>query len=119
MKTHSQIGYDILSKGDSPLFKLAAEIALYHHEKWDGTGYPYGLAGEVIPESARIVAIADVFDALSMRRPYKEPWLLEHILPTLNDLAGSHLDKRLVNAFISIIPQILAIKVEWDSHTPT
>lgn len=69
MRTHCKIGYDILSKCDEPVFALAAEIALYHHEKWNGDGYPMGLTGKDIPESARIVAIADVFDALTMTRP--------------------------------------------------
>jgi putative two-component system response regulator len=110
MKQHSRIGYDILSKSHAPLFKLAAEIALNHHEKWDGSGYPNGLAEEAIPESARIVAIADVFDALCMRRPYKEPWPLDRILPKLQELAGNHLDKRLVTIFIDIMPQILEKK---------
>ena len=72
MKRHPQIGYDILSRSSAPLFRLAAEIALYHHAHWDGNGYPAGLAGERIPESARIVALADVFDALTTQRPYKD-----------------------------------------------
>lgn len=117
MKRHPHIGYDILSKSKSPVFQLAAEIALNHHERWDGNGYPNSLAGEAIPESARIVAIADVFDALSMRRPYKEPWPMERILPTLQELAGSHLDKQLVSIFIDIMPRILEIKAEWDSRS--
>ena len=69
MKTHLRIGHDILVMSAAPVFYLATEIALRHHEKWDGSGYPDGLAGEAIPESARIVALADVFDALSMKRP--------------------------------------------------
>ena len=72
MKTHSQIGYDILSKSDAPIFRMASEIALRHHERYDGSGYPGGLAGDSIPESARIVALADVFDALSMKRPVQK-----------------------------------------------
>lgn len=115
MKQHSQIGYDILNTSNVPLFQLAAEIALNHHERWDGSGYPNGLAGENIPESARIVAIADVFDTLSTRRPYKEPWPLERILVTLEELAGNHLEERLVTVFIKILPQILEIKAKWDS----
>ena len=114
MRTHSRIGSDILSKSDAPLFKLAAEIALNHHEKWDGTGYPNGLAGEEIPESARIVAIADVFDALSTRRPYKEPWPLDRIVQTLNESAGSHLEKRLIEAFMQILPGILETQGRWE-----
>lgn len=115
MRTHSVIGNDILTKSDAPLFKLAAEIALSHHEKWDGSGYPNGLTGENIPESARIVAIADVFDALSMRRPYKEPWPLDRILQTLEESAGSHLDRRLVDAFMRILPQILETRAQWNA----
>lgn len=114
MKQHSRIGFDILNKSDAPVFKLAAEIALNHHEKWDGSGYPSGLSQEEIPESARIVAVADVFDALSMERPYKPAWSLDRILKTLDEMAGSHLEKRLVEAFMSIMPQILEIKAEWD-----
>lgn len=115
MRTHSRIGYEILCKSDAPIFQLAAEVALSHHERWDGTGYPDGLAGENIPESARIVAIADVFDALSMKRPYKDAWPLDRILATLQESAGSHLEKRLVDTFTSILPRILALKEFWDA----
>ena len=113
MKTHSQIGHDILSKTQNPVFKMAAEIALYHHEKWDGSGYPHGLSGEAIPESARIVAIADVFDALTTKRPYKEPWTLEQTLNVMRQSTGSHLDPRLMEIFLSIMPEILTIKATW------
>jgi putative two-component system response regulator len=118
MKQHPRIGYDILSTSHAPLFKLAAEIALSHHEKWDGSGYPNGLVGENIPEPARIVAIADIFDALSMRRPYKESWTLDLILSTMNEYADKHLEKRLVDAFFSVLPQVLEIKEEWGRHVP-
>ncbi len=114
MKTHTRIGYEILSKSDAPLFCLAAEIALHHHEKWDGSGYPEGLSGSAIPESARIVAIADVFDALSMKRPYKEPWKLQEILDYMGQGAGIHFDPELIKLFLDILPQILEIKSEWD-----
>ncbi len=114
MKTHSIIGYRILSKSSSPLFQMAARVALHHHERWDGGGYPEGLAGKAIPECARIVAIADVFDALTMRRPYKEPWPVADALATLRENAGSHFDPDLVAAFIQIIDEILAIKEVWD-----
>ncbi len=116
MQTHARIGYGILCQSDAPVFRLAAEIALRHHERWDGTGYPDGLAGVEIPESARIVAIADVFDALSMRRPYKEPWPLERILDTLRDSSGSHFEPRLVEAFLDMLPRILEIKTFWDER---
>jgi len=116
MRTHSQIGHDILRKSDSPLFRVAAEIALHHHEKWDGSGYPSGLVGEAIPESARLVALADVFDALSTRRPYKEAWPIERVVETIKEGSGSHFEPRLVDAFLDILPEIVAIKAEWDAR---
>jgi cyclic di-GMP phosphodiesterase len=116
MKTHCDIGYRILSKNDAPLFALAAEVALGHHEKWDGSGYPHGLAGTVIPESARIVAVADVFDALSVKRPYKEAWPPERVLATLDEGAGKHFEPRLIAIFRRIIPTIQALKVHWDAR---
>ncbi|MBP0645178.1 HD domain-containing protein, partial [Mycobacterium tuberculosis] len=75
---------------DAQVFQLAAEVALRHHEKWDGSGYPDGLKGDAIPESARIVALADVFDALSMKRPYKDPWPIEKILEHIRGSKGTH-----------------------------
>ena len=95
---------------------LAAEVALNHHEKWDGSGYPQGLKAEEIPESARIVAIADVFDALTMKRPYKEAWSIETAFDVLVKDSGTHFDKRLVDLFILIKEEILAIKAYWDTR---
>ncbi|MCK9607759.1 MAG: response regulator [Methylomonas sp.] len=115
MKTHPRVGSEILAKSDASVFRMAAEIALRHHEKWNGSGYPDGLVGDAIPESARIVAVADVFDALSMKRPYKEPWPLERILAALDEGSGSHFEPRLVETFKSILPSILEIKVSWDA----
>lgn len=114
MKTHSKIGQDILCQSENPVFKMAAEIALCHHERWDGSGYFNGLAGEEIPESARIIAIADIFDALTMNRPYKEPWPIDKAFESIRQDSGSHLDPRLVEIFIEIKPRILEIKDEWD-----
>ena len=114
MMTHARMGHSILSKSRSPLFQMAAEIALRHHEKFDGSGYPDQLAGEQIPESARIVAIADVFDALASKRPYKEAWPLDRVLQTLQEGAGHHFDPRLVDRFVSIMPEIIAIKSLWE-----
>jgi putative two-component system response regulator len=113
MKTHSRIGYDILIKGHAPLFQMAAEIALHHHERWDGSGYPDSLSGESIPEASRIAALVDVFDALSMKRPYKEAWPVDQVIATIQESAGSHFDPKLVDIFISILPQILNIKAVW------
>lgn len=97
------------------VLELAAEVALSHHEKWDGAGYPEGLTSERIPESARIVAIADVFDALSMKRPYKEAWPLDRVLATLSESAGTHLEPRLVQAFQAALPKVLELKAYWDA----
>ena len=113
MKTHSEIGYNILSKSDNPVIKMAATIARHHHEKWDGTGYPMSLAGDDIPEAARIVAIADVFDALTSKRPYKEPWSVEKALSIMQENAGSHLDPNLLAIFLKIMPEVLQIKAKW------
>ncbi|SDG96927.1 response regulator [Roseospirillum parvum] len=116
MHTHPRVGSEILGRSDSPLFVLAAQIAEHHHEKWDGTGYPDGLAGEAIPQAARIVALCDVFDALTMRRPYKEPWPVERALQTIHDGRGRHFDPELVDLFDSIRPEILTIKAAWDAR---
>lgn len=112
MQTHAVIGHKILSESTAPILQMAATIALHHHERWDGSGYPAGLAGESIPEMARIVAIADVFDALSMTRSYKEAWPLERAMEALTDGAGTHFDPRLVEHFTHILPQILVIRDE-------
>ncbi|AUH52246.1 two-component system response regulator [Chromobacterium sp. ATCC 53434] len=115
MKTHPRIGH-ILIRSEAPVFRLAAEVALRHHEKWDGSGYPDGLKALAIPESARIVALADVFDALTMRRPYKEAWSLEMALDALQKGCGTHFEPRLVEMFQSILPHILEIKDSWDER---
>ncbi len=96
-----------------PIFQMAADIALRHHERWDGTGYPDGLKGADIPVSARIVALADVFDALTMVRPYKPAWPLDKVLATIHDSAGSHFDPAAVQAFDSVLERICKIKSDW------
>ena len=101
MRQHTLIGYDILKGSASPLIQLGAEIALSHHERWDGGGYPYGLKGEAIPLSGRIVAVADVFDALTSTRCYKTPWTLEAARDYLQSGKGLHFDPRCVDAFTS------------------
>jgi putative two-component system response regulator len=116
MKTHSRIGHEILSKSEAPIFQMAAEIALYHHEKWDGSGYPAGLSGTAIPESARIIALADVFDALTMKRPYKDTWSVEKALETMQADSGTHFDPRLLDLFVSISPQTIQIKEKWSTQ---
>lgn len=117
MRTHPAIGAAILGKSQAPVFRLAAEVSLRHHEKWDGSGYPDGLAGVAIPESARIVALADVFDALSMRRPYKEPWSIERISAHIDASSGVHFEPRLVDLFHAILPRLLQIRAQWEEKS--
>jgi putative two-component system response regulator len=119
MRSHARIGYDILRKSDAPVFQLAAEIALSHHEKWDGSGYPNGLAGLDILESGRLVAVADVFDALTMKRAYRDAWPLDRVLATLKEGSGSHFDPAMLDAFFGILPAILDIQAHWDSRAQT
>ncbi|MDM8536177.1 response regulator [Desulfobacterales bacterium HSG17] len=116
MRTHSYIGYKILKKSDSPIFTMAAEVTYFHHEKWDGTGYPRQLKADQIPESARIVAIADVFDALTMKRPYKEEWPFDEAFSEIRNSAGTHFDPTLVDCFCSIKDEITGIKEKWTEN---
>ena len=118
METHARIGYDILSRNEAPLFRLAAAIALHHHERWDGSGYPVGLAHGAIPECARIVAIADVFDALTTWRSYKVAWSVDRALATIGQSAGEHFDPQLAARFLVIAPRILEIKDRWQESDP-
>ena len=113
MRRHPEIGVEIIGEHPSGVLQLAREIALAHHEKWDGSGYPRGLAGEAIPLSARIVAIADVFDALTTRRPYKEPWPVQDALDHIAAQAGKHFDPALVALFAPLLPQLLEIRARW------
>ncbi|MGH2573011.1 MAG: HD domain-containing phosphohydrolase [Actinomycetota bacterium] len=102
MKTHSAIGAQILAGSRVPLLQLAEEIALNHHERWDGSGYPKGLRGEAIPLAARIVAVVDVFDALTHERPYKEAWSEHDALEEIRKQSGKHFDPRVVEAFLVV-----------------
>ncbi|KTG22383.1 two-component system response regulator [Pseudoalteromonas sp. XI10] len=115
MKQHALIGAKILENSTSPLLQLAHKLALEHHEKWDGTGYPYGLKGEEISIEGRIVTIADVFDALTSKRPYKKAWSVEEALDLLKDEAGKHFDPQLVDLFIGQIDSIIEIKNTYTS----
>ena len=113
MRRHPEIGVEIIGEHPSGVLQLAREIALAHHEKWDGSGYPRGLAGEAIPLSARIVAIADVFDALTTRRPYKEPWPVQEAMNHIAAQAGKHFDPALVALFAPLLPQLLEVRARW------
>ncbi len=110
MKQHAVIGFEILSSGSSSLMQVAAAIAHTHHEKFDGSGYPRGLVGEAIPLFGRIVAVADVFDALTSERPYKKAWSIEAAVQLLNDGKGKHFDPACVEAFLSEWDEVLKIK---------
>jgi putative two-component system response regulator len=110
MRQHPQIGADIIGEHHSDLLRLSREIALAHHEKWDGSGYPGGLMHKDIPLAGRVVAIADVFDALTTKRPYKEAWSVEDAVKYIDENAGSHFDPELVPLFHKVMPEILAIR---------
>jgi HD-GYP domain-containing protein (c-di-GMP phosphodiesterase class II) len=110
MKTHTTIGASILSGSKSALVQVAEQIALNHHERWDGGGYPQGVSGEQIPLAARICAICDIFDALLSPRPYKDAWPLGDVITELASLRGTHLDPALVDAFLPLAADLHA---EW------
>lgn len=111
MQTHVEIGGELLSGNDEiPLMLMAKNIALSHHERWDGKGYPKGLAGEDIPLEGRICAISDVFDALTSERPYKKAWSAEKAMALIADEAGSHFDPKLAALFVTILDDIIAYK---------
>jgi CHASE2 domain-containing sensor protein len=112
MRRHTTVGGAILAGSSAPIMGMAEEIALTHHEHWDGSGYPRGLAGEEIPLAGRICAVCDVFDALLSERPYKEPWRVDDALAELRRERASHFDPAVVDAFLSIVddldPSLLA-----------
>jgi len=113
MKTHATIGAEILSGSKSDILNLAQTIALTHHEKWDGSGYPKGLKGEEIPQVGRIVAICDVFDALTSIRPYKKAWSLDDSLSHLKEHTGHHFDPEMVPLFLDMVPELLEIQEQY------
>jgi HD-GYP domain-containing protein (c-di-GMP phosphodiesterase class II) len=114
MQSHAEIGWRILA--DRPTLEMAADIARYHHEHWDGNGYPHSLAGEEIPLCARIVAIADVYDALRSSRPYKEPWSHEGAAAIIREGAGTHFDPALVEAFEALGAEFQEIFNQFPSE---
>ena len=113
IRKHPQFGADIIGENDSEILKIAKEIAITHHEKWDGSGYPNGLKGTEIPISGRIVAIADVFDALTTERPYKKAWSVDDAIKLIDENSGSHFDPDLVAIFHTVIGDILEIKARY------
>lgn len=114
MQKHAEYGGEIIGEHPSPLLQLAKEVALFHHEKWNGKGYPNGMKGEEIPLSARIVAIADVFDALTSERPYKKAWPEDKVINLLQEEAGEHFDPTLVPLFINCLPRVREIQKRYS-----
>lgn len=116
MKSHTVVGADLLSGHNSDLMKSAQTIALTHHEKWDGSGYPRGKKGKEIPFEGRIVGIVDVFDALSSKRPYKDPYPIDKILSIIKEERGRHFDPDLTDLFIKNIDDFIAIKDAFSAE---
>jgi putative two-component system response regulator len=114
MKSHSIIGGEILSEGDSDLMRMAQTVALTHHENYDGSGYPNGLAGEEIPVEGRITAICDVFDALLSDRPYKKAWTFDEAVGFMREQSGIKFDPELLELFLGITDKIMEIKERWS-----
>ncbi len=112
-RRHAEVGAHILEVGSSRLMDLARTIALTHHERWDGTGYPLGLKGEDIPLVGRITAVADVFDALSSRRPYKKAFPLDECIRIMQDSRGSHFDPDVLDAFLSVRDQVVGVQIQY------
>lgn len=113
MKQHASIGHDILGDSSSPILRTAAIIAGTHHEKYDGSGYPNGLTGEEIPLYGRIVAVADVFDALTSSRPYKKAWDVDRAADYLREKSGSHFDPACVAVFLDAWEKVLDIRARY------
>jgi putative two-component system response regulator len=113
MKLHTVIGQKILSNSVSPILQAGAQIAISHHEKFDGSGYPHRLKGKGIPLYGRIVAVADVFDALTSERPYKKAWDLDRANSLLLESKGGHFDPEVVDAFFDVYDQVLEVKARF------
>ncbi|MBT6514823.1 MAG: HD domain-containing protein, partial [Crocinitomicaceae bacterium] len=114
MKSHTTMGEAILEGGESELMVMSRTIAITHQEKWDGSGYPKGLKGEEIPLEGRIVAIADVFDALTSIRPYKKAWTVEDAANLIEGESGKHFDPQLIPLFLKILPEIVKVKDQFS-----
>ncbi len=117
MQTHTTVGAEILSGHDSLLIKMGGVLALTHHEKWDGSGYPQGLSEYAIPLGGRIVTVCDIFDALTSKRPYKEAWPLSDALNEIMALKGTALDPKLVECFFTCLPELVHIKESFKDES--
>lgn len=110
------VGGPLFEPSGDPVLEMAATVALTHHEKWDGSGYPLNLAGCRIPLEARIVAVADVFDALCSHRPYRHAWAEEQALQTMREQSGTHFDPEVLEAFFQALPEIRAIRGSFEDY---
>lgn len=119
MKSHATMGYEILRDSGREIIDAGAVIALEHHERWDGKGYPFGKAGESISLIGRITAVADVFDALHSRRCYKEPWPLDRVLAYFNEQRGAHFDPTLVDLMLTNLDQMIQVCKDFADPIPT
>ena len=113
MQNHPTIGAHIIGQHEAGMLAMAHDVALSHHEKWDGSGYPNRLAGQEVPMAARIVAVADVFDALTSVRPYKAAWTLEDACAWMKEQRGAHFEPRLVDLFLEQLPEVTQIMDKW------
>jgi len=118
MKLHTVKGYEVLRDADSPFLQMGATIAYTHHEKWDGSGYPRGLKGTDIPAEGRVVALADVFDALCSRRVYKDAWPIDKVFDEIRNCSGSHFDPTIVEIFFDNLDEVLEIKTQFPATQP-
>lgn len=116
MKSHTRYGAELLGDHSSMVVQMASSIALNHHEHWDGLGYPKGLSGESIPPEGRIVALADVFDALSTVRPYKKSWAIDEVVNYIQEQSGKIFDPRLVHLFIENLDKMLEIREQYQDE---
>ncbi|NDV26869.1 HD domain-containing phosphohydrolase [Desulfovibrio sp. JC010] len=116
MKKHCASGCEIMGDHPSEILWVASQIALYHHERWDGKGYPEGLKGEDIPLYARITAVSDVFDALMSERPYKQPWTVDRAIEYITQESGKQFDPNVVSAFLGNLSAIVAVRDEFPDE---
>lgn len=116
MERHTVIGFELLRGESSPSLQLAAEIALSHHERWDGSGYPMGLSGEDIPLSGRIVAVADAFDALTSLRMFKPPWIIDRAVSAIDCESKRRFDPQVVRSFKAALNSLTSVKRQFDSE---
>ena len=116
MQTHAMIGSEILAQSNVPHMQMAEEIARFHHEHWNGGGYPFGIGETAIPLAARITALADVFDALTHKRPYKEAWSVDSALETIASLKGRQFDPELTDLFLALVPRLQREVGDLDAY---